>query len=65
MTTIKQDELCICIPTSEPEEMRNMLIKNLAAAFRWFGSSDEKYSKDGENVYGMAQLLEQLANVEG
>jgi hypothetical protein len=59
------EQLCICITDTEPQQRREMLIKAIAAAMRWNAvcAASEKYNDDGDNLYTLAQLLEELAGL--
>lgn len=66
MTTVTRDTLTITIRDSEPAERKQWLIKAIAAAIRWRAYADAgAYERDGENMYVLAQLLEELAGCEG
>lgn len=64
MVTFNENELVITIRDTEPAQRREWLIKAIAAAIRWRAANDEGavYTRDGENLYTLAQLLEQLAD---
>lgn len=64
MITIKENQLVIGIAHSEPEELREALIRDIAAAMRWRASCPDAYSKDGESQYRLAVLLENLSKYE-
>ena len=64
MVTTNNDKLCICIADEEPKQRKSSLIKAIAAAMRWNAYCPDKYKADGENLYVLAQLLEELAEVE-
>ncbi|MBN8834586.1 MAG: hypothetical protein ABS68_00165 [Niastella sp. SCN 39-18] len=66
MTKITSDALIITIPESDPQERKEWLIKAIAAAIRWNAnlSSGEKYTADGDNLFVLAQLLEELVEVD-
>lgn len=64
MVTMHNDKLCICIADTEPEQRKESLIKAIAAAMRWNAYCPDKYIVDGENLYTLAQLLEELATLK-
>lgn len=60
MIILKEDALQVIIEHGSPEELKDSLIKAIAAAMRWAARDTEKYTNDGENQYVLAQLLEEL-----
>lgn len=62
MVTFSEDTITITIKDREPANRREWLIRAIAAAIRWRANNHEGevYTRDGENLYTLAQLLEQL-----
>jgi hypothetical protein len=64
MIAIKKNELCICIPCTQPDQHREEIIKALAATIRWRASYPELHKGDEYNLYILSMLLEQLTTSE-
>lgn len=64
MITMHESQLQISIEHGSPQELRDDLIKAIAAAMRWAARDPYKYTADGENQYVLAQLLEELVHIE-
>lgn len=64
MTTIRKNELCICIAHTEPQVQKDNLIKAIAASIRWRASYEEVYNNDDFNLMILSQLLEELSTSE-
>ena len=62
MILMQKDKLQLIIESGSPQELRDSLIKALAAAMRWAARDDAKYTNDGDNQYVLAQLLEELVD---
>ncbi|MGQ0738373.1 MAG: hypothetical protein ACT4OJ_04870 [Bacteroidota bacterium] len=62
MIAIKDNQLCICIPCSDAQQIKDSLLKALAAAFRWRASYPEDYNGDDHNLTVLSQLQEQLTD---
>jgi len=66
MKTSTDNELVIRICDSSPSERKQGLIQAIAAAVRWNGlvSHNEQYTKDGDNLIVLAQLLEAIVETK-
>ena len=66
MIAINEDSLVITIRDNEPAQRREQLIKAIAYHMRMeaYASCDVKYTRDGENRYVIAQLLEELTMMD-
>ncbi len=64
MVAYKTDNLKISIDDTSPAERRDCLILGIAAAIRWNATAEGKYTNDGDNLFVLAQLLEQLVEVK-
>lgn len=60
----KTNQLQIIIADPSPGERRDNLILGIAAAIRWNATAEGKYSNDGDNLYYLAQLLEDLVTAK-
>jgi hypothetical protein len=66
MVTFKENQLVITMHETSPQERQQWLIRAIAASMRWEASCDSgaKYNNDGENKIVLAQLLEELIDIE-
>ena len=65
MTQVSNEEALVIRLQGAPEERRQWLILAIAAAIRWRAHGDAgAYESDGEHLYTLAQLLEELAESE-
>lgn len=62
MVTLQKNNLQLNIQSGSPQDLRDSIIKAIAAAMRWAARDPDKYTADGENQYVLAQLLEELVD---
>jgi len=60
MMNLKEDELIVSIKDSAPEERRERILKALASAIRWYGSSNNVYDDDGQYLIVLAELMHEI-----
>jgi hypothetical protein len=65
MITYKEDALIITIEDYAPQERRDWIMKALAATIRWNAHANgDKTNADDANLVVLAQLLEEIIDVE-
>lgn len=64
MIAIQNEKLCICLPGMQPKELREWLIKSIAASIRWRASYAEDYKDDDRHLMYLSLLLAELTEVE-
>ena len=64
MITMKNEQLCISINHPAPEELKDNMIKTIAAVIRWRASYNEDYKGDDFNLYILSMLLAELVDTK-
>lgn len=65
MVRFEKQELLIRIPSAEPEESRELMIRDMAAVQRWYANAmgmGALYERDWESLERLAHILESLVD---
>lgn len=56
-----EQTLVIVIRDSDPQELREQMLKDIGAVMRWFASSDGRHQTDDAALYRWGRFLEALS----